>query len=79
MGIKDLFSKGKKKTDDPNDFSQPQTRAEQVGNNKIEPVIPKENSKSKKNTKNIRGVMILGLVLLGILVFFSGMAMMFGN
>ena len=79
MGIKDLFSKGKKKTDDPNDFSQPQTRAEQVGNNKIEPIIPKENSKSKKNTKNIRGVMILGLVLLGILVFFSGMAMMFGN
>ncbi|MBO7380440.1 MAG: TrbI/VirB10 family protein, partial [Neisseriaceae bacterium] len=79
MGIKDLFSKGKKKTDDPNDFSQPQTRAEQVGNNKIEPVIPKENSKSKKNTKNIRGVMILALVLLGILVFFSGMAMMFGN
>lgn len=79
MGIKDLFPKGKNKTDDANDFTQPQTRAEQVGNNKIEPAIPKENSKSKKNTKNIRGVMILGIVLLGILVLFSGMAMLFGG
>ena len=79
MGIKDLLPKGKNKTEDDNDFTQPQTRAEQVGNNKIEPAIPKENSKSKKSTKNIRGVMILGIVLLGILVFFAGMSMMFGD
>lgn len=77
MGIWDKF-KGSKQQQDGVDMTRPETMADKVQNNAIEPKMPK-NTGGKKAEKGVKSTLLFLMLLVGFMVIVGGFAAFFSG